>query len=93
MYFARLISEPLLTGAPLAPQNPRLSVVGMDILMEWDAVTLDVNGQPISPAYKVYGTFSEAMGYNYYGETTDTHWLFSNWAYQPVFFFYVTAAR
>jgi len=43
--------------APMTPSNFRLSIIGNDVLLEWDPVLTDTNGNPIEiAAYLIYGS-------------------------------------
>ncbi len=58
------ISDP----APLSPQNVRSEVEGNNIALNWDPVTQDANGNPVTPTgYQVYVSANPTAGFFAYG--------------------------
>ncbi len=66
---------------PKPPENVEIVMVGNDAHIEWDAVTENIYGNPITPDYYfVYYNGSDNVDGEYYfhGLTTDTEYLHAN---------------
>ena len=97
--FVALVSENLSPGVPLPPQNLSLTPNGNDLILSWDAVTLDTDGQAITPSfYKIY--YNPTEPYEEYevftpfpDEVAGTEWTHTGAALQPLGFYYIKAVR
>ncbi|MBL7190701.1 hypothetical protein ISS30_03315 [bacterium] len=79
---------------PLPVENLTVSIEGADAVLNWDAVTQSVQGNPITPdAYIIFYSDSTVYGYEHYqylwyvtGDTTFTHIGVAQFA-QSMFYF------
>ncbi len=97
--FVALVSETLSPGVPLPPENLSITPTGNDLILAWDPVNLDTDGQAVTPShYKIY--FNPFEPYEEYGEYTPfpdevigTQWTHTGAALQPYGFYYIKAVR
>lgn len=69
----KLFRDP--SGIPLPPENLVITMIGNDIQLQWDPVTLDTNLFPIVPdGYTIYLTTNPFGSYTYQDTTTDTQY-------------------
>ena len=66
---------------PQSPANLAISVIGNNVLLTWDPVTVDTGGQPLIP--EAYQVFSDASGnpegpFDYLGQTDSTAYIHLN---------------
>ena len=58
----------IANAVPIPPQNVRCEVSGNNIIVTWDPVTQDANGNPITPSgYQVYVSANPNAGFFAYG--------------------------
>ncbi len=90
IFIAKLaVSAP--PGLPLPPQNLSIAWYGNDILLNWDPVTQDTGGQPLTPDhYNVYWAGYIGGPYTCV-QTTATFWIHTGAILQPPKLYYVTA--
>jgi hypothetical protein len=87
----------LPAASPLAPDNLSVSVVGMDVHLDWDDVTQDTNLEPIAlDHYLVYYLAGDPYGDHYVfgedGSITSSGWVHAGAASSyGEGFYYVTA--
>ncbi len=62
IFVARLSSESTGSGIPMTPQNPAVYIQGEDVIFAWDAVTEDIDGQPLTPDYYQVESYGEPYG-------------------------------
>jgi len=81
------------TALPLAPQNPVITRVGNDLVLNWDATSLDTNGQTIVPnGYTVYWRDS-VTGIHQTVQTQSNTWTHTDAALQPIRLYHITAVK
>lgn len=79
------------SGTPLPPQNLHISVLGNDILLEWDPVTQNTAGQPIIPdSYNIYYSAEPYDTFDQVGQTESTSWTHTGAALQLSGYYKVT---
>ena len=86
------------TGAsiPVPPENLSISISGSDVLLDWDDVTVDQSGNPVSVAHYLvhYCATSPEGPFTVYGEDgsiTGSQWTHSGAATPSRGFYHVTA--
>jgi hypothetical protein len=88
-FFARL-------GAilPASPADFSVGRSGADVLLSWDAVTTNNNGQPLSPDYyDIYSSVDAQSGFEWLGQSIGTTFTDSNGAMAERRFYRVKAVK
>lgn len=88
-----------LEGAPappvaLAPQNLSVSVLPgerVEVNLTWDAVTQDMEGNPVTPIYHLYQSLDPNTGFFPMATTTNSFFIYLSIEIPAQCFFYVTA--
>jgi hypothetical protein len=91
--FIAKISVSNASGIPVPPENLTLTISGNDVLLQWDPVTEDTEGNLIVPAYyKIcYASFNPYGIYSFLGATELISWTHYNGALISKGFYRVVA--
>lgn len=93
--FIAKLSDSTAPGFPLPPQNLTITKSGNDMLLDWDAVTEDTSGQPVTPDYyEIYYHPGDPYAFmTPLGQTTSTSYAHTGAALLTPGFYFVKAVK
>lgn len=92
-YFIAKLVPPAGEALPLSPQNVSIAAAGINLVLQWDPVSSDTQGQALTPDYyRVYYSYTDCQsGFYLLAQTTGTSYTHTGAALSPLGFYKVSA--